>query len=115
MELALIVRPENLLFCNVDLLFNFYHFSTIEMDISHINFGKKETRVSNYTSAEIIAIVLNFINDQDFMPEATRQFENESCDYFLYIGKYNGKNYKLIFCICSDRPNSIGVITLFRL
>ena len=85
------------------------------MDISHINFGKKETRVSNYTSAEIIAIVLNFINDQDFMPEATRQFENESCDYFLYIGKYNGKNYKLIFCICSDRPNSIGVITLFRL
>jgi hypothetical protein len=105
MELNLIVRPENLLFYKVDLWFNFDHFSMIEMDISHINFGKKVRRISNYSSEEIAAIVLNFINDQDFMPEATRQFENEVCDYFLFVGKYNGKNYKLIFCLCSDRPN----------
>jgi hypothetical protein len=67
----------------------------LEIDRSHINLGKKKTRAGHLSG------------DQ-------KQYGEEYCDYFSILGNVYGKKYKLIFCIFSDRPSSIGIITLFR-
>ncbi len=44
MELLLIKKPENLVFCEVEIWFNAYPYAKLEIDLDHINLGKIQTR-----------------------------------------------------------------------
>lgn len=110
----MIARPENLVFCEVNLWLNFRFYNTLEIDLKHINIGKKNTRRSCFTGEEVKEIFVELINNMNLLPESKKEYGDEFCDYFLKTGKYQLKEYKLVFCICSDRQKSIGVITLFR-
>lgn len=112
----MIKRPLDIVLCEVDLRFNKKQFFCLEIDINHINLGKNGTRKSNYTVAEVAGIVLELISNIEFDPEphSSKQYENGLCEYFLIEEKYRAKDYKVVFCICSDRPRAIGIMTLFR-
>ncbi len=111
----MITRPDGLVFCDVDLWFNFRSYSVLEIDIEHINFGKNKIRDSYFTPGNVSEIVIELIGDDDLFPDDKKQFGNEFCNYYIKIGKYKSQKYKLVFCICSGRPRSIGIITLFRI
>ena len=114
MGLALIKRPLGIVLCEVEIRFNRRQFFCLEIDLNHINLGKGGTRNSNYTVAEVAGIVLEMINDIEFESHSSKQYKNGFCEYFSFTEKYQMKNYKVVFCICTDRPRSIGIITLFR-
>ncbi len=110
----MIVRPDNLIFYEVDLWFNLDHFRMLEIDRSHINLGKRQTRRGHLSGDQIALIVNDLIKFKMLFPVDQKQYGEDYCDYFSILGSVYGKKYKLIFCICSDRPSSIGIITLFR-
>lgn len=114
MEKALITRPNGLVIKEVVLQFNFEQYSTLEIDLDHINLGRNGTRQARFTVDLAAEIVIGLIDEEDLFFNDKKRYGNEFCYYFSKIGKFKEKKYKLVFCICSDRPRSIGIITLFR-
>jgi len=108
--LFLINRPDGLETVNVDLKFNFNTFVVLEIDINHVN---KHGR-SNLSKADIAKIVIGILSGTVLHPSDYKVFGNELCSYFVKTSDFEDKNYKLVFCICSDKPDTIGIITLFR-
>jgi hypothetical protein len=106
----LIKRPENLVRANFELEFNFRFFNEVECDLGHIN--KNERSV--FTLSDIVSISQSMLTNVKLAPIAERDFGGEVCSYFRRTGIYKMKKFKLIFCICSDRPETIGIITLHR-
>lgn len=115
MELALITRPVDLIYKKVDLYFNCEFFSMLEIDLEHINQGRLSSRRSRFTSEQVMEVVLTLLENERLIFEDKKEYGRESCSYYQKIGKFNERSYKLVFCICSDRPKTIGIITLFRL
>lgn len=107
----MIERPEELETVEVDVQFNFQKFEFLEIDLKHIN---KNGR-SNLSVLEVTEMVLGLINNRNLSPSGEKAFGDEMCSYFVRSGKRDGKKLKLVFCICSDRPTTIGVITLHRI
>lgn len=91
--------------------FNYKTFGLLEIDLEHVNKDKR----SNYSADEVVKIVLAMINNLRLAPSGEQEFGNETCSYFVRSGSCDDKNFKLVFCICSDRPTTIGVITLHRI
>ena len=114
LEMKVIKRPELLIYSEVEILFNFKEISILEIDLEHINKGKNKTRNNRLNAEEVVKIVTALISDLNLLFTDFKQFENDFCYYYSKIGNFNNKRFKLIFCICSDRPKTIGVITLFR-
>jgi hypothetical protein len=56
-----------------------------------------------------------FINNQFLYPESETKYGSDLCEYFSIINNYKTKKYKLVFCICTDRPHAIGILTLHRI
>lgn len=108
---GLILRPEGLVFESVSILFNYRKFDVAEIDLKHINKGKRNT----FTANDVAKIVGHFIHQKCFIPSATKQFDDEACSYFALSDDYMGLRFRLVFCVCSDRPNSLGIITLYRI
>ena len=106
----MIKRPEGLSYIKVDLVFNFRSFTELEIDLSHIN---KDDR-SNLKVEEVVKLVEQLLKNTTLLPSDKKEFGEDTCSYFVKVGKYENKRYKLVFCICSDKPESIGVITLHR-
>lgn len=104
LELALIKRPKNLVYCEVDVEFNSDYFLALEIDLDHVNFGKKKARTSNITALEVIEITTSLIMNKFLIPDDSKSFKDANCEYFSVIGKWQKKKYKLVFCVCSDRP-----------
>ena len=94
---ALIKRPEGL--------------ESIEVDLVHINKNGRSFLTKEYTSS----IVMNLLNGLFLQASDTKEFKKEICVYFLRTGFFKSKKFKLVFCICSDKPKTIGIITLFRI
>lgn len=111
----MIKRPENLLIDEVELVFNFQRFEALEIDLKHINHGKVGRRKSKFSKADVLLITIALLDNFFLEPSAIKKFETVHCAYFVLTGTYNDKKYKIVFCICSDRPKSIGIITLFRM
>jgi hypothetical protein len=109
-SLELIKRPENLEINDVAIEFNFQNFEYLEIDLLHVN---KDGR-SSFSKEEVTKISCFLINNLNLVPSGEKDFGGETCSYFVRSGEYESKNYKLVFCICSDRPTTIGVITLHR-
>ncbi len=111
----MIKRPDDLIKCETFLIFNGIEYHCLEIDLAHINEGKEGKRKSSFSVAVIEGIVFDLINDLNKVPESFRNFENGFCEYFLITGQHKLRNYRIVFCICSDRPHAIGIITLFRI
>ena len=107
----MIKRPENLIFVPVYLNLNRKLFYGLEIDLEHIN---KYNR-SQYSVSDVTKYVLDELSFKKLVPSGERQFDNESCDYYEILFNRENKTLKLVFCICSDKPRIIGVITLYQI
>jgi len=110
LEVKLILRPEKLEIIKVEIEFNFQKFDFLEIDIDHVN---KNGR-SEYTGKEVMKIFTKLVGNLNLAPSDEKSFGDEMCSYFVRSGEYKNKSFKTVFCICSDRPVTIGVITLHR-
>lgn len=111
----MINRPVGLIFCETSLVFNFSYYLKFEIDLDHVKTGKGKTRLSDMSLATIVEISEKFINNQLLIPDTEKKYGNEICEYFSIVNTYKMKKFKLVFCICSDRPRAIGIITLYRI
>ncbi len=103
-------RPKNLEKVHTRLIFNLQKFLELEIDLAHIN---RDGR-ANLSTAEVLEIVDSFLNGRGLRPSDTKEFGDEVCSYFVKTDLFKDKKYKLVFCICSDKPKTIGIITLYR-
>jgi len=110
-----VVRPDGLLVIDVEIEFNFLNYSKLEIDLHNINRGKKLTRYSNFSLEEVLIIVKTFFDGEVVELDIQKHYGDESCNYFSMIKKHQGNNYKLVLCICSDRVDALGIMTLYRL
>lgn len=76
----------------VDIEFNYLHYTKLEIDLEQL-----------------------FIDGERLELDAQKYYEDESCNYFIMIKKFQDNNYKLIFCSCTDREDSLGIMTFFRI
>ena len=106
----LIIRPDELEIIEAKIEFNMKEFMSLEVDLSHIN---KNGR-SCYSVLEVKKIVATLIDGLLLSPSGEKEFGDEFCSYFVKTGEVMEKKLKLVFCICSDKPDCIGVITLYN-
>ena len=107
----MIRRPMGLVEVYHEIKFNGYRYEQLEIDLLHVN---KEGR-SQYLIVDVVRIVETLLTGVFLLPSDSRIFGKEMCSYFVRTGKVGNKVFKIVFCICSDKPQSIGLITLFRL
>ena len=107
----MIKRPDDLTVLSIDLSFNQRRFYEIEIDLIHINRNGRST----FSADDIKAIVVLNLSERFIVPLSSTNFGVESCEYFIMVVHIANKKYKLIFCICSDRPSTIGIVTFHRL
>lgn len=110
----MIPRPLGLISRFVEITFNSREFNFLEIDLEHINKGKSQDRKGDFTVSEVVLIVQNFLNGNDIEANDVKHFGQYNCQFFVKKQLYLNKLYKLVFCICSDRPDTIGIITLHR-
>ena len=106
----MIERPKRLEIIEIDIEFNLRSFETLEIDLIHIN---KNGR-SGLSAEQVTSIIKGLIHKLVLSASGQKEFGEEICSYFVRTGTVRDKKYKAVFCICSDRPFSIGVITLHR-
>lgn len=111
----LIQRPDNLKNAKVDFVFNGFSIREIEVDLEHINFGgsKKQER-SNFNVQAVAKVCEYFFSEARLKSSGEKIFGDELCRYFKLSGIYRNKNYRIVICHCSDKPQTLGVITLFK-
>lgn len=106
----MILRPIDLEYAAVQINFRGFWFETLEIDLAHIN----KSRRSSFKLKDIVYAFKTMLHQSCFEPNASKQYEDETCYYFVIIERFNGIFYKLVFCVCSDRPKNIGIITFHR-
>lgn len=104
-------RPHNLQSVSTSILFNFNYYDCCEIDLEHVNKNKR----SHFSIEDVADIVHSKLNGLKLEPSDTKFFLNTACEYFVVRLIYENKRFKLVFCICTDKPSTIGVITLFRI
>ena len=109
------VRPKNLVVVSTEITFNYVVFTELEIDLNHINFGKDQTRASHFSINELAEIVKTMLDGLYLDTESVRNYGLYNCEYFSIVKENDHKRYKMIFCICSDKKFTIGVMTLFRI
>jgi hypothetical protein len=108
----MINRPKYLELIECSLTFNDREFDRVEIDLLHINRNER----SHLLAHEAFLILEKLIDGVVLKYHDEKVFENGVCQYFQETGRGNcNKWYKIVFCICSDRPKAIGLITLFRI
>ena len=107
----MITRPENLICVKREIEFNLRIYKVLEIDLAHIN---KNGR-ANYLVTDVMEIVQVILDGVVLESVEYKLYGKEYCDSFIQTGKHKQKRYKIVLCVCSDRPNSIGIITLHRL
>lgn len=110
-----VIRPGDLFVVDVKIEFNFEKYSKLEIDFQHINRGKGFTRDEDFSIETIVKYVTMILDKELSEAELEKEYGDESCEYFTLIKNIDGKNFKLVFCICTDRLDTLGIITLYRL
>lgn len=110
----MLIRPISLIQLDAKIIFNQHLFLKLEIDLDHINEGKSKTRNKLHTAEEVSIIVSHLLQFKNCKSSGLKMYNEDICNYYVIIGLFEKKQYKVVFCICSDRPMSIGVITLFR-
>jgi hypothetical protein len=109
-----VIRPDILQIVDIDIEFNYVKYSKLEIDLQHINRGKKLTRHSNFLLEEVLILVTFILDGEVIGLNASKSCGDENCDYFSILKRFQGNNYKLVLCVCSDRKDTLGIITLYR-
>lgn len=109
-----VIRPDDLVIVDAEIIFNFVLYTKLEIDLQHINRGKKFTRESDYTATDVVELVTEFLNGDTFAPESMVEYDTERCDYFSVEKFFKGNKFKLIFCHCTDRNQTLGIMTMYR-
>jgi len=110
-EIELVIkRPSELEFCEVDFQFQFRQFSALEIDLKHINRNGR----NHFDLIEALDLTLCFIKEGMLSSSDEKIYGEIYCEYFVLIGLWKGKTFKLVTCTCSDRPDNLGVITIYR-
>lgn len=107
----MIKRPADLVEIEAELVFNSRPIDRIEVDLVHIN---KNSR-SNVTAAEVWEIVVFNLSGAIEEAAGSKQYSNGTCDYFAKMVRYKRNWYKLVWCVCEDKPRTMGVITFYRI
>jgi hypothetical protein len=110
-----VTRPDGLVIVDVEIEFNFLNYSKVEIDLQHINQGKNVTRKTQFSVEEAVNLVIALIDGQVIELDSQRYYGDDSCNYYSAIKKFQSNFYKLVFCTCTDRPETLGIITLYRL
>lgn len=103
-------RPHNLQSVSTSIFFNFNYYDCCEIDLEHIN---KNNR-SHFSKYEVEKIIRSTLMGLTLRPKDSKSSGDVVCEYFVLQVFFEWNNLKIVFCICSDRPFTIGVITLFR-
>lgn len=111
----MVPRPFKLSERLVEIFFNDLLYSVLEIDLEHINLGKSRTRNSDFTITEVVNIAVNFLDGDSKDMTDERIFGEYFCQYYVFKKDYRYKKYKMVVCICSDKPERIGIITLHRI
>lgn len=106
----MILRPKHLVRSKISLQFNGFRFSEIEVDLEHVNQNKR----SKLEVEDIEEILKSWVEQRFYSSAGEKKFGNEICTYYVVRKKYKAKPYKLVLCICSDKPSTLGVITFYR-
>ena len=107
----MIVRPKGLISLNLQVNFNQRTFDAVEIDLIHINKLKR----SNFEADFIKKIIEGNLEGVSLRRLDLKKFGIEYCEYYITVVSLLEKKFKLVFCICTDRPHTIGVITFYRL
>lgn len=111
----MIERPKNLVTKKVNFLFNKLEIHFLELDLKHINKGKGSSRDENYTGDQLEAIISLILDGRSMEVVAEKQYGVYLCKYYVLEEMFYEKCYRIVLCFCDDRPNTLGVITFFRL
>lgn len=106
----MITRPTHLEDINADLEFNGQRFVRLEVDLEHINKHKR----SGYSLSEILKIVTSMIDGKYYTTAGDKNFGDERCTYYVVRCSYHGRQYRLVMCVCTDEPETIGILTLHK-
>lgn len=109
-----VVRPDDLVRVDVEIEFNFLIYNKLEIDLRHINQGKSLTRHTGFTTFDIMDVVSDFLDGEICEVDEQKDYGKYSCNYFSLIKKFNSNYYKLVFCTCTDKPDTLGIITMYR-
>lgn len=107
----MIVRPEELVSLSLRLNFNQRAFDQLEIDLFHINKLKR----SNFEAEYIKKVIEENLDGISLRKIDLKRFGDEYCEYYITIVNLLEKKFKLVFCVCTDRPHTLGVITFYRL
>ncbi|MFP5491472.1 MAG: hypothetical protein ACLGG0_08225 [Bacteriovoracia bacterium] len=107
----MIIRPVGLIILDLQIYFNQRNFDKIEIDLGHIN----KLQRSKFEARFIKNVIEENLDGISLRKVDLKSFGDEYCEYFITVVKLLDKNFKLVFCVCSDRPQTIGVITFYRL
>lgn len=110
LEEVLVLRPDNLYVIPTKIRFNRKIFDALEIDLNHIN----KNRRSNYTAGEVERIVRRALHNNKIEHEDYIRYFGGDCFYYTTGLEIGFLYFKLVFCVCTDRPKRIGVITLHR-
>lgn len=111
----MIPRPSGLKERFVEIVFNDQLYTTLEIDLEHINLGKCRTRNSDFTITEVVNIAVCFLHNASLEMSDERCFGELFCKYYVCEKVYSYKKFKIVICVCNDRPERIGIITLHRI
>ena len=111
----MVPRPLGLTSRFVEITFNNRVFNFLEIDLEHINKGKSQNRKTDLAVSEVVLIVQFFINDAELEANDVKYFGGYNCQFFVKKRSFRDKMFKLVFCICNDRPDTLGIITLHRI
>ena len=111
----MVPRPVGLIERFVNIIFNNRHYSIIEIDINHINHGKNGNRTSDLEIFDIVNISLALLDGVEIEYIDEKIYGDTRCHFYVREGTYRSKKYRMVFCVCSDFLEKIGVITLYRI
>ncbi len=107
----MIKRPDNLVYLETRIQFNWTYFEELEIDLHHIN----KNRRSFFSKSDVEKLIEKIFGEKTLYCSDEKKFGEEFCQYFVGVEGHNDQYYKAVICICSDKPNTIGVITLHRI
>ena len=107
----MVPRPENLVSVDAKIIFNLHEFEKLEIDLVHINKNER----SSFTPDDVEKIFLCLVENRYLEPVGYKYFSEHSCTYYIQSGVCETKRFKIVFCVCGDKPNTIGIITLHRI
>ncbi len=112
----MIIRPNSLISVKTNFGFNGLIITEVEIDINHVNFGKNKSKKRSNFNADFVAKVCNKFFSNKFLEDVgLKEFGDEVCRYFKIDSVFENKKYRMVICVCSDKPNTVGVITLYEI